>query len=343
MKLVILLAVIAGKWLLCLGSGLGLFFLLLLLKGKQFRGNSEKWDDFFLTLPPQKVEQYAIGIYLAAALLSSGISYCVLKWAGFQHSLLIAGALFVVGALITEYRWFTKKRDYVLKRYQEIPQTILERRNGENKMDGQIVLREYQTSDRPALIGIIRETWQYDKFASPKTAQKLARAYLDSCLTNQTFTQVALVDEVPVGIIMVKDRREKRCPFRLRLRMLLSVASLFLSKEGRMVTRFFSGVEEIDRQLLQDTQTEYQGEIAFFAVNSRYRGIGLGKKLFDAARDYMRNRRISNFFLFTDTTCNYPFYERRGMERRGERVHTFAAKRKSGTLTMFIYDSFIEC
>ena len=125
------------------------------------------------------------------------------------------------------------------------------------------------------------------------------------------------MDEVPVGIIMVKDRREKRCPFRLRLRMLLSVASLFLSKEGRMVTRFFSGVEEIDQQLLQDTQTEYQGEIAFFAVNSRYRGIGLGKKLFDAARDYMRNRRISNFFLFTDTTCNYPFYERRGMERRG--------------------------
>lgn len=212
MKLVILLAVIAGKWLLCLWSGLGLVFLLFWLKGKQFRGNSEKWDDFFLTLPPQKVEQYAIGIYLAAALLSSGISYCVLKWAGFQHSLLIAGALFVVGALITEYRWFTKKRDYVLKRYQEIPQTILERRNGENKMDGQIVLREYQTSDHPALIGIIRETWQYDKFASPKAAQKLARAYLDSCLTNQTFTQVALVDEVPVGIIMSKTagRRDAR-------------------------------------------------------------------------------------------------------------------------------------
>ena len=142
---------------------------------------------------------------------------------------------------------------------------------------------------------------------------------------------------------MVKDRREKRCPFRLRLRMLLSVASLFLSKEGRMVTRFFSGVEEIDQQLLQDTQTEYQGEIAFFAVNSRYRGIGLGKKLFDAAQDYMRTQRIRNFFLFTDTTCNYPFYERRGMERRGERVHTFAAKGKSGTLTMFIYDSFTEC
>ena len=110
-----------------------------------------------------------------------------------------------------------------------------------------------------------------------------------------------------------------------------------------MVQSLAALCREKDRQLLQDTQTEYQGEIAFFAVNSRYRGIGLGKKLFDAARDYMRNRRISNFFLFTDTTCNYPFYERRGMERRGERVPTFAATGKSGTLTMFIYDSFTEC
>ena len=49
--MVILLAVIAGKWLLCLWSGLGLFFLLLLLKGKRFGVNTEKWDDFFLTQP----------------------------------------------------------------------------------------------------------------------------------------------------------------------------------------------------------------------------------------------------------------------------------------------------
>ena len=132
MKLLILLAVIIGKWLLCLGFGLGLFFLLVWLKGKQLGFCSDKWDDFLLALPPQKVERYAIGIYLAAALLSSGISYLLLEWAGFQHSILIAVALFLIGSLITEYRWFTKKRDYALKRYQEIPQTILERRNGKS-------------------------------------------------------------------------------------------------------------------------------------------------------------------------------------------------------------------
>ena len=108
MKLIILLAVIIGKWLLCLGLGLGLVFLLVWLKGKKFGFNSHRWDNFFLTLPPQKVERYAIGIYLTAALLSSGISYLFLEWVGFRHSLLIAVALFAVGGLITEYRWFTK-------------------------------------------------------------------------------------------------------------------------------------------------------------------------------------------------------------------------------------------
>ena len=338
MKLIILLAVIVGKWLLCLWLGLGVFFLLFWLKGKQLGFNSDRWDDFFITLPPRKVEQYTIGIYLTAALLSSGISYLLLEWAGFRHSLLIAVVLFAVGGLITEYRWFTKKRDYLLKRYQEIPQTILERRNGENKMDKQIVLREYQKSDRPALIDIIRDTWQYDKFASEKTARKLARAYLDSCLTNQTFTQVALVDEKPVGIIMVKNRRDHKCPLRFRLNLIGSVVSLFFSKEGRMITKIFSSVEKIDEQLLKDSPIDYQGEVAFFAVNSKYRGIGLGKKWFEAAQDYMKGQQINNFFLFTDTTCNYPFYEHRGMKRRGEHTHTFEAKGQSGTLTLFIYD-----
>lgn len=209
-------------------------------------------------------------------------------------------------------------------------------------MDGQIVLREYRKSDRPALIEIIRDTWQYDKFASPKTAQKLARAYLDSCLTNQTFTQVALVDEVPVGIIMVKDRRNHKCPLRFRLNLFGSVASLFFSKEGRMVTKIFSSVEKIDAQLLKDSPIDYQGEVAFFAVNAKYRGMGLGNKLFEAAQDYMKGQQISSFFLFTDTTCNYPFYEHRGMKRRGEHNHTFEAKGRSGTLTLFIYDNRME-
>lgn len=64
----------------------------------------------------------------------------------------------------------------------------------------QIELREYQKQDFKALETIIRETWHYDDFSTSKTAVKLARVFLSSCLTNYTFSRVAVVDGNVAGI-----------------------------------------------------------------------------------------------------------------------------------------------
>lgn len=49
-----------------------------------------------------------------------------------------------------------------------------------------IKLREYQKQDFKALETIIRETWHYDDFSSPKTAVKLARVFFKQ-LFNQLY------------------------------------------------------------------------------------------------------------------------------------------------------------
>lgn len=59
-------------------------------------------------------------------------------------------------------------------------------------MSEQIILREYQETDRQALEDIIRETWKYDRFCCAKVAKKMAKVYLNSCLIEQTFTRVRL-------------------------------------------------------------------------------------------------------------------------------------------------------
>ena len=72
-------------------------------------------------------------------------------------------------------------------------------------MENNIKLRELKKEDVPALEDVIRKTWNYDRFATPKTARKLAKVYLATCLTNQTYTRVAEVNGVPVGLILGKD------------------------------------------------------------------------------------------------------------------------------------------
>ena len=130
-SLLLFIAVVGSKILLCKGFSLVFFLLLFWIKGKQLGSNSERWDNFFLQLSPRAVQQYTIAIYITAAVLSSVISYFILEAASCQYSLAIAILLFAGGLAITAYRWHTKGKEHLLKRYQEIPNTILFRRNGE--------------------------------------------------------------------------------------------------------------------------------------------------------------------------------------------------------------------
>lgn len=119
-------------------------------------------------------------------------------------------------------------------------------------------LREYQDQDFNELVNIVRETWQYDKFCNSKTANKLAQVFLSSCLTNYTFSQVAVLKDKVVGIILAKDIKQHKCPFKNRIKQLLAILSLYLTKEGRKVSKIFADVSQIDKQLLKTAPPHIQ-------------------------------------------------------------------------------------
>lgn len=110
-------------------------------------------------------------------------------------------------------------------------------------MSEQIILRAYQKTDQKALENVVREAWKYDRFCSHKTAAKMAKVYLNSCLTNQTFTRVAEIDGEPVGIIIGKDIQNHKCPFSLRIKWIQSIVSLYISREGREISKIFECVQ----------------------------------------------------------------------------------------------------
>lgn len=207
-----------------------------------------------------------------------------------------------------------------------------------DKINMKIKLRELKREDMPELEKIIRETWHYDDFASPKTAIKLAKVFLNSCLANQTFSQIAILDGRPVGIILGKDKSQFKCPLKYRIRQIFSIISLYVSKEGRRVSKIFESVNGIDKQLLSECGIDYPAELALFAVSSDCRGMGVGKQLFQSLLEYMKKQNIGQFYLYTDTSCNYGFYEHQGMVRRCEKEHTFSVNNQEAKMTFFIYD-----
>lgn len=205
-------------------------------------------------------------------------------------------------------------------------------------MKNNVKLRELKKQDLPALEDVIRKTWDYDKFATPKTARRLAKVYLATCLTNQTYTRIAEVDGVPVGLIFGKDIEKHHCPLKYRLRQLFAVCGLLISKEGRGILNFYKGVDDIDSQLLKQCNKDYKGEIALFALSPEYRGLGIGKMLFHCLLAYMKSQSISDFYLYTDTSCNFGFYEHQGMVRQQQYKHLVNMKGQKGELEFYLYD-----
>lgn len=209
-------------------------------------------------------------------------------------------------------------------------------------MKNEIIFRELQKEDSRIIEEIIIEAWHYNELCSLKTTHKMAKVFLSSCLTNQTYTQVAVLNNQPIGVIMAKDSKIHKCPLKYRIKQIFSIMSLYLSREGRKISKIFSSVSNVDKELLNECKVQYQGEVAFFAISSKARGKGIGKKMFGDMLKYMKSQNINDFYLFTDTTCNYGFYEHQGMTRRNEKSQKFVIQGKEIEKIFFIYDYCIN-
>ena len=53
----------------------------------------------------------------------------------------------------------------------------------------------------------------------------------------------------------------------------------------------------------------------------------------------MNENEIDSFYLFTDTSCNYGFYESRGLLRRIEHTKEVFVNGEKAPMTFFIYDN----
>ena len=121
-------------------------------------------------------------------------------------------------------------------------------------------------------------------------------------------------------LITAKKIGSHHYSFLLEIKLILTVFSLLCSKEGREILRAFLRVARIDRELLHHCSA-YDGELVFFVVSRTCRGRGVGKTLFQSAMEYMRSQKISSFYLFTDTSCNYGFYEHQGMQQVAKKMY----------------------
>lgn len=110
-----------------------------------------------------------------------------------------------------------------------------------------------------------------------------------------------------LGIIAIDYLKRKKIK-QILANMSIKIFSLHLTKKQRYgIYEYYYG-----------TQKAYEGKpasessITLFMIDTKKRKMGIGKQLLEEAENYLRQKKIRNIGVNTDSCCDYQFYQKSG-------------------------------
>lgn len=155
----------------------------------------------------------------------------------------------------------------------------------------QLTYRGIETRDYKAIEALLEQTGYFEAFTPNEKVRKLVlEIYLRSCLEEQTYTKVVEHNGAVIGILCGRNDADSKRKVWTRYTggLLVRLLKLHLMKEGR-------------------------------ATINAYRGIGIGKQLTQHFLNHMQKTGCKSIYVYTDTGCNYGFYDKIGFEKVDER------------------------
>lgn len=185
-------------------------------------------------------------------------------------------------------------------------------------MKDQVVFRPIKKSDYKDIDAMILQTWRFDEYCENKTTLKhFLRCYLLACMKEQTYTCIAQINGRCVGVIMGRCDRlyQSRKHFKEYLALMYHGAMMMLHRDGRKNKDVVELLEKANREMIENCQQPFDGEVVLFLCDEAYRGQGIGKALMRKLNQYFAQHHVASCFVYTDTLCSYEFYERDGFQR----------------------------
>ena len=164
--------------------------------------------------------------------------------------------------------------------------------------------------------------------------------YVYSCLAEATYTCVAERDGKVVGVIIGQAKSDYRISHHLAyganaIRCSLNMKQISHGTNSGM--NDFKNLHHIYHIFSQKHKGEFDGVLTLFAVDKDRRGFGLGKSLLSSLLNYLRSQKTSRIYLYTDTTCNFGFYEHHGFQRLEAQSMNLLRDKKPFRMDVFLY------
>ncbi len=211
-----------------------------------------------------------------------------------------------------------------------------------------VVYRPFTEADFDAVARLFQAQWCGE--ISEKAGRLASQIDLCAYLTQANWTLVAekpqvngcVSDLLGVALLGLRDRE---CPgaadWTARREDLLAQAAAdpALLAEVKSDVDLLSEEAELAREYARSGQVGAAAELKLLIVSPAAQGLGVGGRLFSAARK-AAHEVAGGMFLITDDSCDVGFYEHKGLMRtvtRPARVAQLATPHDPATFNLYVY------
>ena len=205
----------------------------------------------------------------------------------------------------------------------------------------EIIIRDVKEEDFPEIKEIIDETWEYsDLFDGKRALDAALGLYFNQVLYGCSFGKAAVLDGKVLGVIFGYVNGEMP-----KYRMLQEDNSEYILTllnmpecERKNINEYMSKLHYTYEKLLNGKKASYDGTLDFLILSKDARGLKIGRKLWDELAVYFKKNDVKSIYVFTDTECNFGFYEHLGFSRKGQQDVTYIFDDEPFEATIFLYD-----
>jgi|GEM_PF-1923499 len=206
--------------------------------------------------------------------------------------------------------------------------------------------RPFEKTDLADFENTLEKVWSYKEYSDNETIRKAfvktdvymslyESDYKEAVYVNGAFAGIAL------GRISLIKAALKNMPYYFKF-MKYGLKLKFHSKESRKLLKNFKKMYKEYKKLLKQKKKHLKSELILFLVDPTYHRRGLGKALIERFEATLIKKKKAHYYLFTDTTCVYRFYDANGFQKENETSMIEPLKNGERTLTIMLYSKCLK-
>jgi len=205
-----------------------------------------------------------------------------------------------------------------------------------------VTYRDLTKKDYERVKELICDAFGFGEFIEDKKfLDSILNIYLHSCILDSSFSNVAEKDNKVIGVILGSAKKDKNSLPKSHS-ILVTVSAFFkimiTNKENKKLFKEFLKIQDIYKEIIQGKQDSFQGCVQLFIVSEESRGLGVGKTLINYLSNYMQSMEVESMYLYTDTRCNYGFYDSQNFKRLNEKEIYLDSTQEKLNIFLYSYD-----